>query len=99
MKLFEHDKFLKLSDDIIMEDLVEKADKILETNRKVIKSLTKENSFNRAMELMALIDEFQDLRNKAITHNYQTLANMCEVYIMDLEHQMGELRNIYMFGE
>ena len=43
-----------------------------------------------------MINELQDLKNRAVCHNNHSVADMCEVYIIEIECQMSELRKLYM---
>ena len=99
MNIFEYEDFLRLSDEIEMNKLSSKVDMTLIINEKNMNNYDKETSFNKTMELMAIVSELQDLKNKAVTHNSKYVIDMCEVYIVDAEYQMSLLRKKYMFGE
>lgn len=99
MNIFEYEDFLRISDEIEMNRLSSKIDMMLIANERNMNDYTKEISFNKTMELMAIISELQDLKNKAVAHNSKYVVDMCEVYIVDAEYQMGLLRKKYMFGE
>ena len=99
MNIFEYEDFLKLSDEIEMNKLSSKVDMTLIINEKNMNDYDKETSFNKTMELMAIVSELQDLKNKAVAHNSKYVVDMCEVYIVDAEYQMSLLRKKYMFGE
>ena len=99
MSTFNYEDFLKISDEIELNNITSNLDMILILNERNIQHYDAETSFNKTMELMAIVSDLQDLKNKAVVHNSHSVADMCEVYIIEAEHQMCQLRKIYMNKE
>lgn len=94
--LFDKNDFDKMKDQYQLNKLAIEVETNIILNEKLMDNYDETISYAKMTELLDLMNELQDLRNKAMAHNAQEVFNMCENYIVNIEHQMNKLRNKYM---
>ena len=92
----DYNDFLRMSEEIEMNKLASAIDMQLILNEKCMKHYDGITGLAKISEFFKMINELQDLKNRAVCHNNHSVADMCEVYIIEIECQMSELRKLYM---
>lgn len=94
--MFDYNDYLNISDEIALNKIASELDMMLLMNEFNMKTFDKTKSLNKVIELTYMMNKLQDLKNKAMAHNSHSVYDMCEVYMVEVEHQMTKLRKIYM---
>jgi hypothetical protein len=91
--IFEFNDYLKIDDEIQLNKLASEIDMKLILNELQMKNFNEETCFNKMTELYMLYNKLMELNNRAIMHNNHYVSDMCEVYLVETDYQMHELRN------
>ena len=94
--IFDSNDFEIMKDEYALNKLATEVEMKIILNEKFMDNYDATTSYIKMTELLNLISELQDLKNKAMVHNAIKVFDMCEIYISDAEYQMNKLRNRYM---
>lgn len=91
-----YNDYLMISDEIKLNKLASELDIILTFNEMQMHNYTEDTCMNKMTELYKLFNQLMILKQEAIMHNNYKVYDYCEVYLVEAEYQMSELRKLYM---
>lgn len=91
-----YNDYLMISDEIKLNKLASELDIILTLNEMQMHNYTEDTCMNKMTELYKLFNQLMILKQEAIMHNNYKVYDYCEVYLVEAEYQMSELRKLYM---
>lgn len=91
-----YNDYLMISDEIKLNKLASELDIILTFNEMQMHNYTEDTCMNKMTELYKLFNQLMILKQEAIMHNNYKVYDYCEVYLVEAECQMSELRKLYM---
>jgi hypothetical protein len=91
-----YEDFLKISNEIKLEQLINEFEKTLLVNEILIKTYDEEDCYVTISQLYNMIFRLEDLKNHAISCNSYEVYDQCNHYILKIEEQMKQIREKYM---
>jgi hypothetical protein len=91
-----YNEYLMISDEIKLNKLASELDIILTFNAMQMHNYTEDIRMDKMTELYKLFNQLMILKQEAIMHNNHKVYDYCEVYLVEAEYQMSELRKLYM---
>lgn len=91
-----YNEYLMISDEIKLNKLASELDIILTFNEMQMHNYTEDMCMDKMTELYKLFNQLMILKQEAIMHNNHKVYDYCEVYLVEAEYQMSELRKLYM---
>lgn len=91
-----YNDYLMISDEIKLNKLASELDIILTLNEMQMHNYTEDICMDKMTELYKLFNQLMILKQEAIMHNNYKVHDYCEVYLVEAEYQMSELRKLYM---
>ena len=93
--MFDYNDYLNISDEIALNKIASELDMMLLMNEFNMKTFDEAASLKKVIELTYMMNKLQDLKNKAVAHNSKYIVDMCEVYIVEADFIIRDLRNRY----
>ena len=93
--MYEYNDYLKIDDEIEYNKLSTEMDALLASIYFCKDNYTCQICMDKITELHILRYAFVDLANKTILHNNYEINDMCEVYIVEADFIIRDLRNRY----
>ena len=93
--MYEYNDYLKIDDEIEYNKLSTEMDALLASIYFCKDNYTPQIIMDKITELHILRYAFVDLANKTILHNNYEINDMCEVYIVEADFIIRDLRNRY----
>ena len=96
MGYFSYEDYLRISDEIKLNKLASQIDITLILNDFQIDNYDMDLCLDKVMELELMYEDVLALESLAAFHKNHEVYDMCEVYRIEIQHQVNRLRKRYI---